>query len=128
MKTRIHFSVTVVVAGLIAVCGASHFAFAQQAVPSQVRYEAQQMHMVRQGQGNILVLQGDVKLSREDGGPLSLAATPDAFVYTAPGKAATTVRVPMDMATLQVSVTGSGTVFTDGKGDRLTVQTSSPVR
>jgi hypothetical protein len=123
MNTLKPFSGGVLAAG-VTLCAVPQVALAQQSSPLQVSYQAQKLDMFRQGQNSVYVLQGDVKLISTGVGALNLTTTPDAFIYTAPGKAGMIARIPMDMATLQVCVTPAGTIFTDKEGDKLTLQTS----
>ena len=125
MKTRSILGVGAVSVGLVAVGGASHFVRAQQSSPSRVQIECERLHFVR---GSAGTAEGNVKLSRLDAGPITLAAAPDGLVYTCeemPATTPSTIKVPMDMATLRVSVTASGTVFEDAKGDKLSVRTQA---
>lgn len=134
MVTRNLLVVGVLVSGVLVIGVGTRHVLAQQgaaapgAAPAiTMRFDSMEGRATDAGRIYETTVRGNVVI-RSGSGPVVLTTNNNAFVVGASNKAmhGSTTRIPMDLATLQVSVTPSGTIFQDQHGNKLTVETAVP--
>ena len=128
MNTRHLLAGGVLALGAVTAGAGTRHALAQQGAATAppalvVNCDSMKSRANEAGRGYETTLQVHVEISRA-GGPVALTAGPDALTLGVgdSGKGPQTIRIPMDRATLRVTVTPSGTIFEDQHGDKLTVK------